>query len=338
MQRPHGGVRQRALLGTGIQSSGARRQPDAGGLCQALRQTRRRATRSTRKAICEAVSSPTMRFVPTKSVEQQSIAMLHRTRDLLVRQRTMLVNALRGHLAEFGVTTRRAFGACPSCWRWRRRHPLLSCPIWRECVEVIVAQAKDLQRRIAHGGALDCGLAQAERSLAAAGDGPRDRRHHRDRDRRFRDRRNRLQIRPTICSLDRAHAAIERNGRNIHLGRISKAGDRNLRRLLVLGGTSLRARPGASRKPSLGSMPCWRGFQCGSRPWPSRTGNRRALRGRCSAAARSIGARKPPRHEKKGLRGGREQVLESIERVARDDDLMATFETELGKPVYHVAL
>ena len=54
-------------------------------------------------AICEAVTRPSMRFVAAKSAEQQSALMLHRTRDLLVRQRTMLVNALRGHLAEFGI-------------------------------------------------------------------------------------------------------------------------------------------------------------------------------------------------------------------------------------------
>ncbi|TPG34872.1 IS110 family transposase [Roseomonas nepalensis] len=55
------------------------------------------------EAICEAVTRPTMRFVPVKTPEQQAVLMLHRTRDLLVRQRTMLVNALRGHMAEFGV-------------------------------------------------------------------------------------------------------------------------------------------------------------------------------------------------------------------------------------------
>ena len=54
------------------------------------------------EAICEAVTRPTMRFVAVKSAEQQSVLMLHRTRDLLIRQRTMLSNALRGHLAEFG--------------------------------------------------------------------------------------------------------------------------------------------------------------------------------------------------------------------------------------------
>ena len=54
------------------------------------------------EAICEAVTRPTMRFVPIKTAEQQAVLMLHRTRDLLVRQRTMLVNALRGHMAEQG--------------------------------------------------------------------------------------------------------------------------------------------------------------------------------------------------------------------------------------------
>lgn len=55
------------------------------------------------EAICEAMARPTMRFVPVKSEAQQAALMLHRARDLLVKQRTMLVNAIRGHAAEFGV-------------------------------------------------------------------------------------------------------------------------------------------------------------------------------------------------------------------------------------------
>ena len=54
-------------------------------------------------AICEAVTRPTMRFVAVKSAEQQSVLMVHRARELLVRQRTMLVNAIRAHMAEFGI-------------------------------------------------------------------------------------------------------------------------------------------------------------------------------------------------------------------------------------------
>ena len=55
------------------------------------------------EAIAEAVTRPTMRFVAVKSVEQQAVLMLHKVRELFVRQRTMLINALRGHLAEFGI-------------------------------------------------------------------------------------------------------------------------------------------------------------------------------------------------------------------------------------------
>ena len=58
---------------------------------------------SDAEAICEASSRPTMRFVAVKTEEQQARGMLFRTRDLLVRQRTQTINALRGHLAEFGV-------------------------------------------------------------------------------------------------------------------------------------------------------------------------------------------------------------------------------------------
>src|SRR4051794_8674249 len=55
------------------------------------------------EAICEAAQQPTMRFVALKSANQQAAAVVFRTRDLLVRQRTQTINALRGHLTEFGV-------------------------------------------------------------------------------------------------------------------------------------------------------------------------------------------------------------------------------------------
>lgn len=55
------------------------------------------------EAICEAVTRPTMRFVPIKSPEQQAALSMHRSRDLLVKQRTQLVNMMRGILAEFGI-------------------------------------------------------------------------------------------------------------------------------------------------------------------------------------------------------------------------------------------
>ncbi len=101
------------------------------------------------EAICEAVTRPTMRFVPVKSAEQQSILMLHRTRDLFVRQRTMLVNSLRGQLAEFGLI------APQGVWRIRELHALaqdtdnsvLPDPA-RACAELIMMQIEDLQAKI----------------------------------------------------------------------------------------------------------------------------------------------------------------------------------------------
>jgi len=82
------------------------------------------------EAICEAVTRPTMRFVAVKSPEQQAALSLHRTRNLLVKQRTQLVNMIRGLLAEFGLETPRGLHhalarrpplprqAWPTCQRW----------------------------------------------------------------------------------------------------------------------------------------------------------------------------------------------------------------------------
>ncbi len=55
------------------------------------------------KAICEAMTRPTMRFVPVKTPEQQSVMMLHRVRLMLNRHRTQLSNSIRAHLSEFGI-------------------------------------------------------------------------------------------------------------------------------------------------------------------------------------------------------------------------------------------
>ena len=62
------------------------------------------------EAICEAVKRPTMRFVPVKSAAQQANAMTYKVRDLLVRQRTQLVNALRAHLSELGIVAAQGIG------------------------------------------------------------------------------------------------------------------------------------------------------------------------------------------------------------------------------------
>jgi transposase len=88
-------------------------------------------------AICEAMSRPTMRFVPVKTAEQQAALTMLGVRDLLVKQRTMLINAIRGHAAEFGVTTAKSLPSrkrgdpsrSSSCWRvWQATR---TCRGWR---------------------------------------------------------------------------------------------------------------------------------------------------------------------------------------------------------------
>jgi len=83
------------------------------------------------EAICEAMSRPKVqaRFVPIKTVAQQAALTMLGVRDMLVKQRTMLVNAIRGHAAEFGITRPRDPRRSPSCcagWPARR-----ACRRWR---------------------------------------------------------------------------------------------------------------------------------------------------------------------------------------------------------------
>jgi len=62
-------------------------------------------------AICEAVGRPHMEFVPIKTEDQQAVLMLHRTREMLVGQRTMMINSLRAHMAELGVIAGQGYAA-----------------------------------------------------------------------------------------------------------------------------------------------------------------------------------------------------------------------------------
>jgi transposase len=100
-------------------------------------------------AICEAVTRPSMRFVSVKSAEQQSILVLHRTRELLIRQRTMLINAIRAHMAEFGIV---AASGVPQVKK------LLSIiadendarlpPVARSCLQMLARQFLSLDQEI----------------------------------------------------------------------------------------------------------------------------------------------------------------------------------------------
>ena len=103
------------------------------------------------EAICEAVSRPGMRFVPVKSKEQQAVLMLHRTRALLVRQRTMTVNALRAHLAEFGIVTAKGIGQVSElvARAFDESHATPEIPaIARSAMAPLVAQISELAKQI----------------------------------------------------------------------------------------------------------------------------------------------------------------------------------------------
>jgi len=201
------------------------------------------------EAICEAVTRPTMRFVEVKSVEQQSGLMLHRTRELLVKQRTMLVNALRGQLAEFGLVAPKGTWSIPALHDLARGSSEAVLPDEvRGCVELIMGQIDDLQLRI---GVLEKAILANHRVSEVS---------------------QRLQTIPGIgiitasaISATIADARAFRSGRHfaawiglvprqsgtggkVYLGRISKKGNPYLRKLLVLGATAVirysRNKPG----------------------------------------------------------------------------------------------
>jgi transposase len=101
-------------------------------------------------AICEAVKRPSMRFVPVKTIEQQSALMLHRVRDLLIRQRTMLVNALRGHMAEFGLVEAQGLHKVAGLIAIVMNDKDERIPdVARQALKMITGQINELQMRIA---------------------------------------------------------------------------------------------------------------------------------------------------------------------------------------------
>jgi transposase len=192
------------------------------------------------EAICEAASRPSMRFVPVKSVDQQAVAMLHRSRALLVKSRTMQINALRAHLAEFGVVAARGEAGRAELGRELERAPEAQLPARvRRLLEDLLAGIAELDRRIA---ALEAELRAWHEQQALS---------------------RRLATIPGVGVLTATALAalvpdpsLFRNGRHLaawlgltprqhasggqpRLGRISKAGDGYLRRLLVLGATAL---------------------------------------------------------------------------------------------------
>jgi transposase len=208
-------------------------------------------------AICEAVRRPSMRYVPIKSTEQQSALMLHRTRDLLIRQRTQLINAIRAHLAELGLVAQKGREGLQELMRTAADADDEALPSdARFACQAIVAQLQAVQMQIA---GLDKRMHQAHRANPAS---------------------KRLETIPgfgvivsTAVVATMTDPKAFKTGREFaawiglvprqnstggkdRLGSISKQGDRYLRRLLVLGALSVvrRARTRPDKNPWVVAM------------------------------------------------------------------------------------
>jgi transposase len=129
------------------------------------------------EAVCEAVQRPSMRFVPIKTAEQQSTLVIHRVRETLVGQKTQLINALRGHLAEFGIVAPQgAHKVAQLTMRLADPGDDQVPAAARSVLQVLVDQLRETERRIA---GLDARLAEqakqnetCRRLLSVPGLGP----------------------------------------------------------------------------------------------------------------------------------------------------------------------
>jgi transposase len=192
------------------------------------------------EAVCEAGSRPSMRFVPIKRLEAQALATLHRARSLLDKQRTMLVNALRAHLAEFGLVAGKGIRKVPDLARFVEDAPPSRLPdIARGVLRGLLHMVEQVNQQL---GAMEKelrifhrGNATSQQLTTAPGIGL---------------------ITATALTGLTPDAVTFKNGRHFaawlgitprqdstggktRLLGISKAGDGYLRRLLVLGATSL---------------------------------------------------------------------------------------------------
>jgi transposase len=207
------------------------------------------------EAICEAVTRPTMRFVPVKSAEQQAVLMLHRTRDLLVRQRTMLVNALRGHMSELGIIAPQGIGRVADLMAVLVDEDTTVVPaLARQALGCLAAELEAMGERVkAIEAAILAGHKNNEvsqRLVTIPGIGPI----------------TASAIVATITEPSQFHSARQfaawiglvpkqnSSGGKQRQGGISKQGDRTLRRLLVLGATALLRHARTKTTPDVVSL------------------------------------------------------------------------------------
>lgn len=205
------------------------------------------------EAICEAVGRPSMRFVPVKSVAQQAALAPHRVRDVLIRERTRLINVLRSQLAEFGFVApkgRQRLGELVALLRGAEetRIPAAARSMLLELVGAIEAlepRVKRTEKAIVAAVKADpvarrlleipnVGPITASAFAAAVGDAGR-----------FRNGRHFAAWLGMVAKQDST-------GGKTRLGRISKMGDRYLRKLLVLGATSALRRAKTGQTPLAG--------------------------------------------------------------------------------------
>ena len=191
------------------------------------------------EAICEAVTRPTMRFVAIKSEEQQGVLFLHRARDMVVRQRTQLSNMLRGLLGEFGIVIAQGIGSAVKFAKAvldgdRPKIPDVAVDVLVNLSNQMVAlhlriswyekrmrlEARKDPRVMLLRTIPGVGPITASAIVATAGDGHQ-----------FRNGRE-FAAWLGLTPLNRSSGGKER------LGRISKMGDRYVRRLLVAGMTA----------------------------------------------------------------------------------------------------
>ena len=201
--------------------------------------------RNDAEAINEAASRPSMRFVPVKSAVQQAGIMILKTRDLLVRQRTQLINAMRGHAAEFGVIAAKGTARIEALLERVAGDETLPAAA-RDMIALLGEQIKDLDIRIT---ALETRMKQAHKANPVSqllegipGVGP------------IGALSLALTVDPAQFHSGRHFAAWvgltprERStGGKQRMGGISRAGDERLRRLLVIGATAVirHVKPGS---------------------------------------------------------------------------------------------
>lgn len=191
------------------------------------------------EAICEAVTRPTMRFVPIKSAEQQSILMLHRIREQFVRQRTSLFNSLRSHLSEVGIVAPPGVKRIPELLVLVEDHREQLPRLVLSALTSLLRQLQELKDRIEEVEKEIFGWAKtndaARRLATIPGIGPVTAAAIAATVADPKNFKSGRQFAAWIGLVPRQNSS----GGKDRLGSISKMGDRYLRKLLVIGATTI---------------------------------------------------------------------------------------------------